>query len=88
MSENKVVIKKGEKEIVCTDLVNVQHAPDGIVFNFKDGSHFYVIDQHMPPDVKEKMVVAEQQFGGKSGKKRTVTINPNNYSDPISVDFS
>lgn len=88
MSESKVVIKKGEKEITCRDLVDVQHAPDGIVFNFRDGSHFYVIDQNMPPNVKEKMVVAEQHFGGKGGKKRTVTINPDNYAEPVSVDFS
>lgn len=84
----KIIIKKGQKEIVCTDLIDVQHAPDGVVFNFRDGSHFYIIDQNMPPTMKEKMVVVEQNFGGKGGKKRTITINADNYNDPVSVDFS
>lgn len=88
MSENKVIIKKGGKEIHCNDLVDVQHSADGVVFNFRDGSHYHIDDQAMPPTTKEKMVVVEQNFGGKGGKKRTITINADNYKDPVSVDFS
>ena len=87
MSESKIVIKKGEKQIIATDLVDVQHSADGVVFNFRDGSHFHIEDQNMPATVKEQMVVVEQNFGGKGGKKRTVTINADNYREPVSVDF-
>lgn len=81
----KVTIKDGDVEIKLDKkaFVNADQTPDGIVFNFKGGSHYYVIGTHMPIEAKEKVKQATDLFEGAD-----IVIDVNNYKNPVYVDLT
>jgi len=78
---NTVIIKKGlvKIEIDRNGLVNIDHTPDGLVFNFK-GCYFYVTDADMTASTKNLITTAYTGF-----KNGNVVINLDNYLKPVSV---
>lgn len=78
---NTVTIKKGLVQIEMNrdGLVNIDHTPDGIVFNFKD-CYFYVTDTNMTIPVKNLITTAYDGF-----KNGNVVIDLNNYIRPVSI---
>jgi len=79
----QVTIRKGGTTIISNDLASVDHAPDGVVFNFADHSYYHVIDHKMPIEMKEKLVVSEQNFS-----KGNLVVDLNNPNQPIYADFT
>lgn len=81
---SQVTIKKGGKKIIASDLASIDHAPDGIVFNFTDHSFYHVIDQRMPIEVKERLVATDQNFS----QQGNLVIDLDNPKQPVYVDFT
>lgn len=79
----KVIIKKGKKEIISNDLASISHTHDGIVFNFVDQSYYYVVDQRMPIEVKERLIASDQNISNGN-----LIIDLNNYQQPVYADLT
>lgn len=79
----KVNIKKGTMDLAIdrSDLVSVDHSHDGIVFNFKNGTHLYNTDQYMPLDTKQKIKNSCDTFDG------NIAVQLDNYQTPVVVEL-
>jgi len=77
----KVRISKGDVVVNLdrSDLVTVDPTHDGIVFNFKNGTHFYNADQQMPTHTKHMIKAGADAFEG------DLTFNLLDYRQPVSV---
>lgn len=84
MSNFTVSIKKGSIVIKLdrSDLVEVSHTADGMVFNFKNGCHFYYTDSYMPLPTKNQIKGSYDTFD-----KGNIKIDLDNYKQPISVEI-
>lgn len=80
---NNVTIKKGLVNITMDRkaLVNIDHCPDGLVFNFKD-CYFYVTDPNMTIPIKNSITTMYNGF-----KTGDVIIDLDNYRRPVSIKF-
>ena len=79
----KVTIKKGGVEIILNRnmLANAIEASDGIVFQFKDGSFFHVIDTNMNPGIKAIVVNTVNHFN-----KGNIKINFDDVRKPVLIE--
>lgn len=79
---SKVTIKNGDLEIKLNRraLVDIDQTPDGVVFKFQGGGHYYVTAPDMPIETKEKMKQADVSFGS-----HDLQIDLNNYAHPVYV---
>jgi len=83
VNQYTVTIKKGSLvfKVDRTDLVNIEHTSDGLVFNLKHQTYINITDQYMPLDVKQKVKSADAIPNG------NVTFDLNNYRNPVSVQI-
>ena len=83
---SEVVIKNRDLEIRLDKkvLVNADQTPDGMVFNFQGGSHYYLIAMNMPIETKERIKQATNLlFEGAN-----LVIDVNNYKNPVYADLT
>jgi hypothetical protein len=80
----KVTIKKGSVILTVPrqDLIEVNETHDGVMFNFKGGSHLYVTDSFLPLTTKIQIKVTFDMV-----KEGSITFDMNNYQHPASVDM-
>lgn len=64
--------------------INVQEAPDGLVFNFANGMHLVYTNQHMPSSSKIRVTAAANTFLA-APNKGSITINLDNQAAPVSI---
>lgn len=81
-----VLIKRGNVEISLTgkDFRGFDETHDGICFNFKGDSHFYITDHDMPGKVKKIISNFTQNLHNKDPKSKIV-FDLNNYNNPVSI---
>lgn len=81
----KVTIKNHDLELNVSKkmLVDAEQTPDGIVFNFNDGSNYFVIATYMPLETKEKIKQSVSMFEGAN-----IIIDLNNYKNPVYADLT
>lgn len=77
-----VTLKRGSMvaKMSKTDLVNIESTHDGLVFNCKGGYHIYITDNHMPNEVKTKLLAVDQAM-----PKGHLMIDLNDYRNPIKI---
>lgn len=81
----KLTIKNGDIEVKLDkhSFVNADQTPDGMVFNFQGGSHYYIIATHMPIETKERVKQATDLF-----ENADIVIDINNYKNPVYADLT
>jgi len=81
---DKLIIRKGEMEIINTDrsnLISVDQSHDGISFIFKNGIQVYATDNDMPIYTKDLIRNTTNSF-----PTANLTINLSNYNKPVLIE--
>lgn len=80
---NQIVITKNKTKIIMqrSDVMEIKHSHDGLVFNLLNGLHIYASDSFMTIEMKEKIVSAFDRF-----KNADITIDLGNYNSPVSIN--
>jgi hypothetical protein len=84
-----VTIKfRGLKTVVERKIfVNVQEAPDGLIFNFANGMHLVYSNQHLHSANKIRVTAATNAFLGSSNTTGSLIIDLDNLNKPVRVNL-
>lgn len=67
--------------------VNVQEAPDGLIFNFANGMHLVLTAQHMHSSNKIRVTAATNAFLASSNTTGSLIIDLDNLNKPVRVNL-
>lgn len=83
-NQYSVTIKRGSMEFKFdrVNLINVEQAHDGVVFNFKYGMIINVTDNYMPLETKQLIKNADTFPNG------NIVFDLNNYKQPAILSMS
>ena len=82
----KMVIKKGNLELISTDkknVIEVKHTGDGMVFILKETMFISYQDSYLPSSVKDTIV----QMCMSTKDDVNITIDLSNYRQPVALSI-
>jgi len=83
MSKDKIIVKSGTIELSLNrdDLVSCYEAPDGVVFQLKNGLVFQYTNNFMENITKARIKLALDKI-----PNGTIRVDLNNHKNPVTID--